>query len=141
MKNIPNATAREKFADWLKNNIVHDIPVLGHTLTARSWRAFEHDMKHFFSMLLGMAAMLAIPMPMAEREHKGGQLAQEFIFMMLYMYIGMFIGSLVFNLGKTSLSYCKAVLYPAQIEADIENQGLLSKSTDSEASEPVAEFH
>ena len=50
------------FLGWVRKNVVHEVPIIGHTLSERTWSAFQHDMKHFFSMLVEMVAMMAIPM-------------------------------------------------------------------------------
>lgn len=129
MQSDQKPTTSAMCLSWLGKNVVHEIPIVGHTLTERSWAAFEHDMKHFFSMLVGMVAMMEIPMPlpMTEHEHKAAQFAQTFIFMLLYMYIGMFVGSVFFNVGKTGLSFCKAVLHPVQKRQDDGEQTLLKE--------------
>ena len=64
MQNESNRTKCTLFLGWIRKNVVHEVPIIGHTLSERTWSAFQHDMKHFFGMLLGMAAMMAIPMPM-----------------------------------------------------------------------------
>lgn len=134
------------FLGWVRENVVREVPIIGHTLSDRTWSAFQHDMKHFFGMLLGMAAMMTIPMPMtmstktpmamqastAVPEHKDNtaELLQKFTLMTLYMYVGMFIGGVLFNIGKKALSACKATPSSTLQESDINDldSGLLNNS-------------
>lgn len=111
MQDESNRTKSAMCLGWLKNNVVRETPVIGHILTERTWDAFHHDMKHLFSMLVGMAAMMVIPMPMimSKNENKDIELVQKFLLMTLYMYAGMFIGGVVFNIAKSGLSLCKSV--------------------------------
>ena len=145
-----NQTKSALLLNWFKKNIAHEAPIIGHTLSERTWSAFQHDMKHFFSMLVGMVAMMAIPMPMemskktpsmspmtnstqmpmSEHQENIAELALKFFFMTLYMYVGMFVGGVVFNLGKTALSACKATPSSEPEESDINDphRGLLNYS-------------
>ena len=148
MQDESNRTETALCLSWFKNNVVHEIPIIGHTLSERTWPAFQHDMKHFFSMLVGMVAMMAIPMPMEmskktplmssmtnstqmpEHQENISELARKFFFMTLYMYVGMFVGGVLFNLGKTALSACKATPSSEVEERDINDldRGLTNNS-------------
>lgn len=142
MQNESPHTKCTLFLGWIRKNIVHEVPIIGHTLSERTWDAFQHDMKHFFGMLLGMAAMMAIPMltetsmamsastPIPEHQDKIADLSKKFILMTCYMYVGMFIGGVLFNVGKTALNACKSTPSSALEESDINDldNGLLNDS-------------
>lgn len=126
-----NHTKGEQCLGWLRKNVIKEIPIVGHTLAERSWSALQHDMKHFFSMLVGMAAMMAMPMQMSKHENKEVELLQKFLLMTLYMYAGMFVGGIIFNSTASLIGLCKVAPADSDIQENTINEhaeGLLNDS-------------
>lgn len=124
MKNNNTPNASSLYLNWLKDNVIQEIPVIGNTLTQQNLESLEQDIKHFFSMLIGLFVMMigSMPDPMSMDKPKTDTFTMQFISMLFYMYVGMFAANLFFNIGKTGVNFCKDAFFASSDTNVIEEQ-------------------
>lgn len=104
--------------------------MIGQTLTQQNLQGFEHDMKHFFSTLIGLFVMIigTTPDSMSTDNSKIESFAKQFSLMLFYMYLGMFAANIFFNGGKTGIIFCKSVFFTPNNTDITEEQTTLRNS-------------